>query len=161
MNAKSFFFLIMVNPGQWRTKVDKTTKTRYDKAVAWGTRGKGEKEWFTVRVSPFQFIPAWQTSQKLTDTYLKNFPWHSRSIFYFKPGLIINTPNVKERLFRDLSLWALGTAPHWGLTQLSLSAVFKVACERRRISGCRENLDSRKYVCVRRLCLKGIKDFLP
>ena len=41
----------------------KTTKTGYDKAVAWGTSGKGEIEWFTVRVSPFQFTPAWQTSQ--------------------------------------------------------------------------------------------------
>ena len=44
MNTKSFFFLIMGNLGQWRTKVDKTTKTGYDKAVAWGTNGKGEKE---------------------------------------------------------------------------------------------------------------------
>ena len=35
--AKSFFFLIMGNLGQWRTKVDKATKTGYDKAVAWGT----------------------------------------------------------------------------------------------------------------------------
>ena len=41
--------------------------------------------------------------------------------------------------------------------------VLDIACERRRISGCRdslrrkimcgENLDSRKYVCIRRLCL--------
>ena len=29
-----------------------------DKAVAWWTNGKGEKEGFTVRVSPFQFKPA-------------------------------------------------------------------------------------------------------
>ena len=43
---------------QWRTKVDKTTKTGYDKAVPWGTSGKVEKEWFTVRVSPFQFTQA-------------------------------------------------------------------------------------------------------
>ena len=47
MNTKSFYFLIMENLGQWRTKVDKTTKTGYSKAVAWGTSGKGEKEWFT------------------------------------------------------------------------------------------------------------------
>ena len=32
------------NLGQCRTKVDKTTKTGYDKAAAWGTSGKGEKE---------------------------------------------------------------------------------------------------------------------
>ena len=44
MNTKSFFFLIMGDLGQWRAKVDKTTKTGYDKAVAWGTSGKGEKE---------------------------------------------------------------------------------------------------------------------
>lgn len=44
MNTKAFFFLIMGNLGQWRTKVDKTTKTVYDKAVAWGTSCKDEKE---------------------------------------------------------------------------------------------------------------------
>ena len=44
MNTKSFFFQIMGNLGQWRSKVDKTTKTGYDKTVAWGTSGKGEKE---------------------------------------------------------------------------------------------------------------------
>ena len=43
MNTKSFFFLIMGNLGQWRTKVGKTTKTGYDKAVAWGQVGRVEK----------------------------------------------------------------------------------------------------------------------
>ena len=41
MNTKSFFFLIIGNLGQCRTKVDKTTKTGYDKAVAWGTSWEG------------------------------------------------------------------------------------------------------------------------
>ena len=54
---------------------------------------------------------------------LKNFPWHSRPIFYSKPGQTINTPNVKERLFTDMSFWALGNFTT-GLTQSSLSAVF-------------------------------------
>ena len=44
MNTKSFFFLIMGNLGQGMTKVDKTTKTGYDKGVAWGTSGKGAIE---------------------------------------------------------------------------------------------------------------------
>ena len=46
-----------------KLKVDKTTKNGYAKAVVWGTIGKGDKEWFTVWVSPFQFTPTWQTSQ--------------------------------------------------------------------------------------------------
>lgn len=49
--------------------------------------------------------------------------WHPRPIFYFKPGQIINTPNIKERLFTDMSLRALGNSTT-GLTQSSLSAVF-------------------------------------
>ena len=47
-----FCFPMMGNLGQWKTtKVDKTTKTGYDKAVSWGTIGKGDKEWFTVKAS--------------------------------------------------------------------------------------------------------------
>ena len=38
------FFQIMRNLGQWRSKVDKTTKTGFDKTAAWGTGGKDEKE---------------------------------------------------------------------------------------------------------------------
>ena len=56
MNTKSFFFLLMENLGQWTTtKVGKTAKTGYHKAVAWRAMGKSDKEWFTVGVSPFQF----------------------------------------------------------------------------------------------------------
>ena len=123
MNTKSFFFQIMGNLGQWRTtKVDKTTKTGYDKAVVWGTIGKGDKEWFTVRVSPFQFIPAWQTSQLLIDTYVKELSLALATDFLLQTG-----PNHQytecQRLFTDMSLWALGNSTT-GLTQSSLSAVF-------------------------------------
>ena len=67
MNTKSFFFLIMGNLGQWRTKVDKTTKTGCDKAVAWEKSGKGEKEGFTVRVSPFS--PIYTSVTNWSETY--------------------------------------------------------------------------------------------
>ena len=44
------FFQIMGNLGQWRSKVDKTTKTGYDNTVAWGTSGKGEEKKSDLRL---------------------------------------------------------------------------------------------------------------
>ena len=107
----------MGNLGRWRTtKVDKTTG--YGKAVAWAIIGKGDKELFTVRVSPFQFTPAWQTNQYLTDKYVKELSLALATDF------LLQAPNVKERLFTDMSLRALGNSTT-GLTQSSLSAVIK------------------------------------
>jgi len=78
MNTKSFFFLIMGNLGQWRTKVDKTTKTGNDKVVAWGLVRRVKKSdlrlWF-----PFSNL---HQRDKLVSNLpihtcmLKNFPWH-------------------------------------------------------------------------------------
>ena len=54
----------------------------------------------------------------------KIFLRNSWPIFFFKPGPNINTPNVKERLFPHLNLWALRNSIT-GLSQFTLGAAFK------------------------------------
>ena len=68
-------------------------------------------------------LPSLHQRDKLVSN-LRVHMWHPRPIFYFKPGQIINTPNVEERLFADMSLWALGNSTT-DLTQSSLSALFQ------------------------------------
>ena len=108
MNTKSFFFLIMGNLGQWKTKVDKTTctKTGYDKAVEWGLVRRVKKSDLRLGfpLSNLHQHDKLHVVCNLPILMSKNFPWHSRPIFFFKPGQITNTLNVKERPFTDMSL---------------------------------------------------------
>jgi len=108
-----FFFRIIANLVQWRAK-------------QWrgGLLGSVIKSYLRLGFSLSNLHQRDKLVSNLPIHILKNFPWHSRPIFYFKPGQIIDRPNVKERLFTDMSLWALGNSTT-GLTQSSLSAVFK------------------------------------
>ena len=70
MNTKSFFFLMMENLGQCRTKVDKTSKTGYDKAVAWGTMQVGRVKKSDLRLG----FPLSNLHQR--DKLVSNLPTH-------------------------------------------------------------------------------------
>ena len=127
MNTEWFFFLITGNLGQWRTKkIDRNYEDWIRQSSGVGDNCLGRVIKSDLRLG-FPLSNLHQRDKlvcNLAIHVLKNFPWHSRPIFYFKPGQTINTPNVKERLFTDMmSLWALGNSTT-GLTQSSLSAVF-------------------------------------
>ena len=76
----------------------------------------------------------WFSTSNRTQNTLREVVSPGRTLYYevSRPGETTvrrvgqnnNTPNIKERLFPDLSLWALGNSII-GLSEFTLSAVFK------------------------------------